>query len=204
MQNKQILQLLTPSWVVNVIGIAVAVLVTAAGIVVSQYQGSELQQQIFANQANVDTQTTAGAYESITNNVAENSFLGSLPLLLTWAAVGLVVYFFSMSIARSFGSAASLREQLGYVHLSRQEVLRQTFISLGIRLAATVGWFIFIKFSLSVLVPYALAAASIAAQEFSLQSVGYAVLSATVLYVMVALHAVFLRLIVLKPRLFGG
>lgn len=201
--DKQIKTLLTPSWVTNFIGIAVAVLVTAGTIVLSQYQGSELRQQIFEVQANANTETTGGVYENITANIAGNSFLGALPLLLTWACVGLVVYFFAVSIARSFGNAASLHDQLGYVHTTRQAVLKQALTNLAVRVAATIGWFIFIKVSLSIIVPYALAAASIAGESFSLMSVGYALLAAAILYVDIWIHAIFLRAIVLKPRLFG-
>lgn len=201
--NQKLLLLLMPSWVVNFVGITFGVLATGATIVLSHYQGSELQQQIFEVQAHATPGAESDSYQTIANNFANNQFLGALPLLLVWAAVGLIVYFFAISIVRSFGQAAELRDELNYVHISRDERLREAWQHLGIRIAAAVGWFIFIKLTLSVLIPYALAAAKIAAQSLSLQSVGYTLLAVGVLYVVVCIHVVFVRLIALKPRLFG-
>jgi len=204
MKNDQkLLLLLTPSWVVNFVGITFGVLATGATIVLSHYQGSELQRQIFEVQAHTNPGAESDSYQTIASNIANNQFLGALPLLLTWAAVGLIVYFFATSIVRSFGQAAELRDELSYVHVSRQERLREAWQHLAIRIAAAVGWFIFIKVTLSVLVPYALSAAKVASQSLSLQSVGYTLLGVGVLYAVVCIHVVFLRLIALKPRLFG-
>jgi hypothetical protein len=201
--NQKTLLLLLPSWIVNFVGLTFGILATGATIVLSQYEGSELQRQIFEVQTNGTPGAEADSYRAIADNFANNNFLGALPLLLTWAAVGLIVYYFAIAIVRSFGQAAELRDELNYVHVSRQERLREAWQHLAIRIAAAVGWFVFIKITLSILIPYALSAAKIASQEFSLQAVGYTLLSVGVLYVTACIHAVFLRLIALKPRLFG-
>ena len=199
--NKNLGLLFTPSWVVNVIGVLLAVLVTAGVIVLNQFQGSELRREIFAVQAGHDT--SASSVSTITDNISSNNFLNALPLLLVWAAVGLVVYYFAMAIVRSLGQAAELREQLGYVHVSRQARMREALMTLGIRAGAVIGWFICIKLSMSYLIPYALAAANAAATSFSVQNIGYALLSAVVIYFVIYINTVFVRLIALKPRLFG-
>ena len=203
MHDTYIRKLLTPSWLSSFIGAAVGILVTGAAMILSRYQGSELQQQIFENQANAATAvSSSSAYDKITANIADNSFLGGLPLLLTWAAVGLVVYYFAIAIARSFGEAASLHQQLGYVHSSRQVLVRKAVINLVIRSAAAIGWFMLIKLTVSIFVPYALAVSSLASRSLSLQNVGYAVLSIVLLFVVIQVHAVFLRVLVLRPRVF--
>ncbi|CAN5140047.1 hypothetical protein BH09PAT3_BH09PAT3_0500 [soil metagenome] len=201
--NKNALLLLTPSWITNVVGVALGVLVTAGVIVLSRYQGSELRQQIFDVKANTPTNSSAASYQSVADNIANNNFLAAAPLLIVWACVGLVVYFFAMSIARSFGEAFQLHDQLEYVHSSRSDLIKEALLHLVIRALAVLGWFLFIKLSLSILVPYALAAANIASQSLSLSNIGYALLAVIVLYVDICIHAVFLRLIVLKPRLFN-
>ncbi|MDB5170263.1 MAG: hypothetical protein JWN82_659 [Candidatus Saccharibacteria bacterium] len=199
--DKNVWLLLTPSWVTNFIGITLGILITGATIVLSQYQGSELRRQIFEVQTN--SAGSSSAYDNITSNIADNSFLGALPLLIVWACVGLVVYFFAAAILRSFGQAAALHDELEYVHVTRQARIREALLHLGIRAVAAVGWFVFIKLSLSVLIPYALAAASIASHSFSLQNVGYALLAVLIIYGDVCMHAIFLRLVALKPRLFS-
>jgi hypothetical protein len=199
--DKALLSLLTPSWVVNFIGVTLAVLVTAGTIVLSQYQGSELRRQIFEvqNSGAISSDT----YDNITTNIADNSFLNALPLLIVWACVGLVVYYFAVAIIRALGQAVELHDELEYVHVSREARMREALTHLGIRAILIIGWFIFIKLSLSVLVPYALASANVASRSWSISSAGYALLSAVMLYAIVYGHAIFLRLIALRTRMFG-
>jgi hypothetical protein len=205
MENRNLLKLITPSWLSGFIGGAVAILVTSAGIVISRYQGSELQQQIFENQANAAANGTAnGVYENITANIANNSLLNTVPMLLTWAAVGLVIYYLSVSIGQSMARTVDLREQMEYVHSSRQELMRQATRNTLVRLAAVIAWFVLIKLTIGVFVPYALAAASIAGDSLSFASAGYALLAMAILFGTVQLHAIVLRLIALRPRLFGN
>lgn len=200
--DKPLRQLLTPSWVVNFVGITLAILVTAGTIILSQYQGSELRRQIF--EVNSSGAVSTDIYDNITNNIANNSFLNALPLLIVWACVGLVVYYFAAAIIRALGEAVELHDELDYVHVSREALMREALMHLGLRALVVLVWFIFIKVSLSVLVPYALAAANIASQSWSFDSAGYALLAVVVIYAVVYAHAVFLRLISLRPRLFGA
>lgn len=194
--------LLTPSWVVNFVGLTLGILVTAGTIVLGQYQGSELHRQIFEVQHSGSISNDA--YDNITSNIADNSFLNALPLLIVWACVGLVVYYFAVTIIRALTQVVELRDELNYVHVTREARVREALMQLGARAVATIGWFIFIKISLSVLLPYALAAANAASRSLSLESAGYAVLSVIVLYTVVWGHAIFLRLIMLRPRAFGA
>lgn len=205
--NKNIALLVTPSWIVNFVAVSVAVLLTGAVIVLSRYQGSELRQQIFEaqqSQTTMQPQAVSTTFTNVGNYIAGNKILGNMPLLLTWACVGLLVYFLAISVAKVFGTAVEVHDELEYVHVSRQQLLREALVHLAVRIAAMIGWLLFIELSLKVLVPYALACANIAAQSLSITSVAYGLLAAAVLYFDVCLHAVFLRLIFLRPRLFGS
>ncbi len=204
MKNKQLSRLVTPSWVVNCIAAATGVLATGAVILLTIFESSTLRFQIFDVQSRSVVDQQQGVYANIAFEAQQSSFLDTLPLLITWACIGLLVYYFAAAIAKSIGQAAAMREKLDYVHASRKDIKRQAFTSLGVRVLATLGWFLFIKISIAVIVPYALASANAAAAEFSLASVGYAVLAVVVLYADVVVHAVFLRLVVLKPRVFGS
>jgi hypothetical protein len=205
--NKNIALLITPSWVVNFVAVSIAVLLTGAVIVLSRYQGSELRQQIFETQqssAPTQSQAISTTFTSVGDYIANNKALSNMPLLFAWACAGLLVYFLAISIAKFFGTAVDVHDELEYVHVSRQQLLREALLHLTIRVAAMVGWLLFIELSLKVFVPYALACANIAAQSLSITSVGYGFLAAVVLCFDVYLHAVFLRLIFLRPRLFGA
>lgn len=201
--NRNLWLLLTPSWLVSVLATTVAIVATAGVIVASRYQGSQLRQIFFEVQSSDPSASAGGIYRDITANVSDNQFLGALPLLLFWAGIGLIVYFVAIAIAKAFGEIVEISNEFDYVHVSRRDLIRQELLKLGIRVSAVIGWLIFIKLTIAVFMPYALAAANIASQSLSFESVLYVLLSVAVIYVVISIHAVFLRLIALKPRLFG-
>lgn len=200
-QKNDAIRILTPSWVVNFVALTTAILVAGAAIILSQYRGSELSRQIFEIQQ--QGRVSNSTYDSITTNISNNSFLNALPLLLVWAAVGLVVYYFALAFVRSIGRAVELRDELDYVNVSREDRLRQALKNLILRALVLIAWFMFFQITLHVLVPYALAAANIAARSLSLQSAAYGLLSIVIIYVTIWAHAIFLRLFMLRTRVFG-
>lgn len=204
MKSSSPLQILAPTWVVNFIGITIGILATGFVIVSSQYWGSDLRRQIFETQDSVQSSSASATYQDVAANFASNSFLGQLPLLVTWACVGLIVYFFAMAIVRSLGNVVTMREELTFVNAAREDTLRRAWQSLAIRVAATIGWVIFIRLSLTYIVPYALAAANAASTGWTLMNAGLAVLAVIILYVDVYIHAIFLRLVLLRTRVFGS
>jgi hypothetical protein len=202
MKNKHFRTLLTPSWLSTFVGVTLALLITGATVVISNFQGSQLQQQLFENQARATAATTtSGAYSDITSNIAGNKFLSDVPLLLVWGAVGLVVYFGAMAVARSLGNAAGLREQLNYMNVSREALIKQTAINFVIRLAAIAVWLGLLIVTLKMIGPYALASASLA-QTLTVESVGFVLLAVLILFITTQAHAICLRLIALRPRIF--
>lgn len=200
-QNSELVRLLSPTWVVSFVGLTLAILVTGSAITLSQYRGSELSRQIFEVRSGGGVANST--YDSVTTYVGDNSFLNALPLLLVWAAIGLVVYFFAVALVRSMSQAVELRDELGYVHVSRQDRLREALKHLALRALVVIGWFLFVQITMYVLLPYALAASHIAARSFSLQSVGYVLLSVGLIYGAVWAHSIFLRLFMLRMRAIG-
>lgn len=202
--------LLTPSWLVNFIGLSLAILLTAGVIVLSRYQGSELRQQIFEAQSKTHSSQTASSdstdssYNSAGKYISNNKFLSTAPLLLVWAGAGLVVYYFAVSLAKPLEDVVTMHDEMGYIHASRGQMLRESLQHLALRALAVAGWFIFLKVTMSIFLPYALAAAHIAAQSLTVTDAGYGLLAVLVLYADIWLQAIFLRLIVLRPRVFGN
>jgi hypothetical protein len=203
LNNKNLILLLTPSWVVNVIGITAGVILSGGAILLAHFTGSALRQQIFEVQTS-QAAASPSNYQGVADNLANNSFLGALPLLVTWAVAGLVVYFLASAIFKAISQTFALREQMEYVHASKEGIKKDAITHLVIRLTALVLWFLFIKLTLSVIVPYALAASYATAHDLSLQGVLDVVLALAVIYGATLVHAIFLRLVVLKPRLFGN
>jgi hypothetical protein len=203
--SKAALVLITPSWVSTLLGLVVGLGLTIGTIAVARYQGSQLQQEIFEVHANNTSTSTNATYHNITTHVANNHVIGVAPLFLLWAFVGLIVYYFAVSIVSTLGHAVELHDEMNYVNASRSSLMKTALGELAIRIVALAAWFGFIKVSLSVVLPYALAAAYAAAGNLASPSnLGTAVLAVLVLFADVYLQAVFFRLVVLKPRVFSN
>lgn len=203
MKYSDSLKIVTPSWVVNIVGVSVGILVTAGIIVQSYYRSSNLSYQVSDVQQRAVIDQQGGLYANITLDSGQaGSLLDNIPLLLTWAGVGLLVYFLAITVAKLFGEVVTMREELDYVHASRGSLIREAILHMIVRIVAIVGWVLFIQLSIEILVPYAIAAASAAAIGLSFAAVGYVLVAMAMLYLDVLGHAIFLRLIFLRVRLF--
>lgn len=195
-------KLLTPSWLSNVLGLFVGLVVVAGAIIMSHYQGSQLQQEIFEDHSQ-SAGTATGSYHTIINNISNNHVIGVAPLFILWAGVGLAVYYFAVNIVGALTNVLQLKHQLNYVNASRQALVRQAVTRLVVRLLALLAWFGFIKLSLDIVLPYVLSAAHAASPTLASPSnIAIALLAVIIMYADVHVHAVFLRLMALKPRLF--
>lgn len=206
MQNtlKQIWILLQPSWLSGFIAVAGSAGVVIATLIISNYQGSSLQQVLFEARTG-HTITSALGFQTITDNLASNPFVNNAPLFLFWAALGVIVYLFAITVWGVLSKAEALREELDYVNVSRRELLKQAVANLLIRLTCGALWLGYLELFLKIIFPYALAAAHVAAINIlSLSSIGYALLGFIILAIAVQVHTVFLRLIWLRLRLLGG
>ena len=206
MQNsvfRQLWQVLTPSWFSGVAAIVTSLVAVLGTIIVTNYQGSSLQQQLF--EAKTSGGSAAGLdYQNITNNLAQNHVIGNLPLFLFWAALGVIVYLLATSLWGGLSNAEELREELDYVNAPRHWIVRTVLVHLLVRLVVVLVWVAYLQLFLKVLLPYVLAVSHVAAtNSLSLSGVGYAVLGLAVAFVALQAHSVLLRLFLLKVRVFG-
>jgi hypothetical protein len=114
--------------------------------------------------------------------------------------LGLIVYAVLQTIGRARSDAqefvAGLREQ-------RQNV--QTVRRLEVRIFALLAWAVYVLFFVNVLVPFALAMAETAVSDTGLGAAILYLLGALVaLLVGLHIHVVFMRLVLLRLRVFGG
>jgi hypothetical protein len=67
-----------------------------------------------------------------------------------------------------------------------------------------LGWFFFARYTLHVVVPYVIAIAYVATGTFEwLIGIGYFLCAAGLLAVCLHVHIILLRLLFMRPRLFG-
>jgi len=201
---RQIWRALLPSWLSGLVAGVVSLAAVAGTIIVTNYEVSGLRQEIFEAQ-NSGTAVQGFDYQAITNHLAQNQLISNLPLFLFWAALGVVVYLLATGLWSGLANAEELREELDYVNAPRQWILRTILIHLTVRLMVLVLWVIYLQIFLRILLPYALAAAHVAATSLlSFSGIGYALLALVAGLLAIHVHVVLLRLLLLKVRVFGA
>lgn len=207
MQNNtalnKIWQLITPSWLSGLIAGIASMAIVIGVIVISQYQSSELRQELFeAHQAN--TVTSTFGFKTITDNLAQYDIINNAPLFLFWAGIGIVVYFFAVSIMGALSSAVEMEQELEYVNAPRERLIKAAALKTVIRLVLLGLWLAYLQLFLHILLPYVLGAAHVAATSTRATGMLYAMLAVGILFLSIQGHVMLIRLVVLRTRVFGS
>lgn len=201
--TKQLWVTIIPSWLSSFVVVLASLAVVVWTIVISHYRGSNLRQELFdARQSGVGI--SSFDFKNITDNLARNHIISNMPLFLFWAGIGVIVYFFAVSIAGAFGSAVEMERELEYVNAPRQRLIRVAALHTIIRLVMLGGWIVYLQVFLRILLPYSLGAAHVATTSPILSAVVYGALSVVILSASLHIHLIMLRLIFLRTRLFGS
>jgi multisubunit Na+/H+ antiporter MnhB subunit len=194
--------LITPSWMSLLLGIVVSLIVVLGSLGLAYYRSSTLQTLINLDQ----TQSTKvdGSYRVTSENDRLSVILSDLPLFIFWAGVGMAAYSFTTGIWGSFQSVAELGEEMNYVHVKRRELLTYAFERLALRIGALIGLLALLNYTVHRILPYSVALSYAGTTENNwLTGVLFVLFGMLVLLVVSHAHTILLRLIVLKPRLFG-
>ncbi len=194
-------RLLTPSWLSGLVVVVASLAIVFGAIGELHYSGSAWQQLLAAQHGagkplSVNSQT-------LSNNITASTFVSIVPLLIFWAGIGLIVYWFAAGIVGAFQNLIDLKQEMNYVHANRNVLIRQSIIHLLVRLIVLVVWIVYIRYSLHFLLPYVIAMAYAGGGLGWLKDSAYIAGAVGVSIVGLHLHSVMLRLLLLKPRLFG-
>jgi len=196
-------KLLTPSWLSGLIAVAGGLIVTFGVIIAFNVNSSQAHQQLIGWE---DTSTPALALpgQDLGDASGNNSLQSTWPLLGFWAVVGLIVYFAAESAMRSLQNAEELREELSYVHVRRDLLIKVTLESLLLRLVAAVVLVFSVEAFFKRIIPYSITAAQAASSDpISPGAVLYTLLSFCMVVLSLHLLTVFLRLTAGRARLFS-
>ncbi len=195
-------QMLLPSWLSGLVTVTLSLAVVLGSAALAHYQGSTLQFLVALH--NSQNHSVQSSYQTVGNNLSASSFISNVPLFIFWGAVGGVAYLFLSNVVNGLYKAKQLRQEMDYVHADSQALLRQAAIHLVVRLGVLLVWFVHIKLTLHVFLPYILAVTYAGAGALNLLvTVGYFVLAISVLAVSLHVHVVLLRLLLLRSRMFG-
>ena len=199
-QEKSLGLLTSPSWLSGLITVVVSMAVVIGTFAMMQYNGSQFQ--LLKDTQELKSHTVD--YDALDESLSLKNLVSNSTLFILWAAVGLVAYTFTMSIWRSFRRAVDFEHELDYVHTDRNQMVRHAVYMLVFRLIVLIGWFIYIQFTLHVLLPYVTALAITAAGDYSwLYNILFLAGATGLLALALHLHVVLLRLVLLKPRVFS-
>lgn len=199
---KLIGELLTPSWLSGLICVVAGLAVVMSSFAIMHYNGSSIQflRQNESAKQSVITQNS----DSVSTNLDDNRFVSNAPLLVLWAGVGLLVYFLLAQVMKTFSHAADLEHSLDYVHVNRQKLIHQELLKFAVRAVILVAWFLYIQFTIHILIPYVVALAYAASGDLGwLTDTVYLAGAACLMIIGMHIHVVMLRLLLLRPRAVG-
>ncbi|MEO8104878.1 MAG: hypothetical protein ABI602_00895 [Candidatus Saccharibacteria bacterium] len=189
---------LTPSILSGIVMAVLAVGTVFISLVATYGSSGVLQQGLGAAHS-----LSAPTYHQITDSLARNPVASNAPLFLLWAAIGIIVYLFAVNIVSALGHGVQMEEELNYVNVPRRKLIRYEIMLLFIRLAVLLGWLLYLQVFVGRLLPFALAVVAAARSENLAVEVGQIIVVTGGLFIGLHLHLVFLRLLLLKTRLFA-
>ena len=178
----------------------VTLIIVAGAYFGATLRGSVLQQALFTVR-----NSSATNYQQLTNKFANNSFISNLPLLLFWIGVGFVVYYFAVSVYGALQETVELEQEMGYANTNRNVLVREAVMRLGIRLIGVTLWFLYVGWFVKDLIPYVLASVhKLTGAAASGHDVEMLIWATALLLIGMQVHAIFLRWITLKHRVFSS
>lgn len=198
--------LLKPSWLSGLIAIVAGLAVSLGVILAFSFNTSAVSQQLTRWQQDqpvkVKPLTQPGQFVA---SEGRPQLKDTWPLLIFWAAIGLVVYVVTAALVHSASDAERLRESLGYVNANPRKQLETTAGHLFLRLVAFAILITLALVFYKQIVPYAITAAHASAVDIqSGTGALYMFLSFAIVAVSLHLETIFLRLSFGRPRLFAG
>lgn len=197
---NQLGDLLKPSWLSGLVVVVASLAIVFGSVAYLHYSGSSWQ-LLLSNQQQHEVESNSVALEQ---EVTGNVLVSNLPLLVFWAGVGMIVYSFIIALGDIFRNVVELKEEMHYVHANRKSLLGQAILHLVLRAIFLTIWVIYVQYSIHILLPYVIALAYAGSGDIGLiYNMTYLAGAVVIAAISLHLHTVLLRLLLLKPRLFG-
>ena len=196
--------LLLPSWLSGVIALFIGATIFIGPYLLMNF-GTTAQEGFLGLHIVYQHSSITTIAHSVSTQFLGNPRVGQAFFIGFWGAVGLVTYLIAESLLRRAENFFSLVQEFGYIHVVRHQLFQYHFIRSAVRILAVIAWCILLPLFIYQLLPFSIAAAQLSSEPGSTSSNWLTSLAFTVLCILV-IHAltVFLRLMVLRPRLFGA
>lgn len=172
-----------------------------------------------------------GSWSQLSNNILVPEYLklsailqttpGSFTALFYALVSGQTLYYFLVFVVAAGGTIAVYLSLDGVERLlsgifgaisavqtapqrAKRKVVAETIIHIGFRILALVAWVAYGILFIEVIVPFSALGFYADLKGATMADIGFAMLITLFLWLCVCVHTVFLRLFVLRPRVFGS
>lgn len=198
--TKKLVLLITPSWWSGLTAVTITLLIIGTAYIRTSSSGGLVKDGVTGFQSLF---VFSPIYHRLTDALAQNNLASNIPLLLFWSIVGAVVYLIAAWLFTVITKTAALEQTLFYENVSRHSFLESLAVSFGLRLLAVFVWLVYCALFFKSVLPATVAAGKMAAMSSLTSSLGPLLLAVVTLFVAIHLHVVFIRMILLRTRVFS-
>lgn len=198
--------LLTPSFASGTTVIATTV-VALGGVTFATSSGTgALYDWLFGETSSASQiQTAKTTLQTLNDTILGNTALNQLMFLLLWALIGLAVYVIIVGINRQVADISEDLDELGGNNTHAGEIRKEIIGKFILRCIFAGLWGIFILVSLKIYLPFSFLCAHIGGASLNtLNGWLFILAGAATMILTLHLHIVFVRLILLRTRIFVG
>lgn len=191
---------LTPSLFSSVVCFVLGLVFVGAIVLNVYFKGSFLP-IVFFDWGNLAISNTG----DVTYGIILQDATNKLSAFTVWALFGLFMIAMGGSAYGIIRKARRLGDQLTDQRLNRKQILFEAFRRLGVQGLIFILWTLYAWVFFKFVFVYVLAASATGASDLPrFEGVGFIIAAVLILICALHMHVVFLRLLILRPRVFGA
>jgi len=193
--------LFKPSWLSLTFGIFFSLALVVIGFLTTKINNSVLGKALFITHN--ATSGVSSDYHTVINNLGRYQIINDVVLFAFWGGVALIVYLTATHLIKSLKDASDIEHEAVTVKSARYLIIDEAIMRLTIRIIALISLLILIKITIHDVFPYNLSSAHALALKVDLVNGLFTLISFLLMILMVHCLICCLRLLILRPRLFG-
>lgn len=148
-------------------------------------------------------QKAHGTFTALSTTILGNTLLNQVLFFGMWVLVGVAVYVVLIVVGHEFSELHHVQQDFSFANARLSQVMAYHGLRLFIRSIVLAGWGLYWLFFVRIFVPFSLLCAHIGSGQLGTTTGWlYTITGFAVLVVTLHLHLVFLRLLLLRTRLF--
>ena len=201
---RHIGNILSPSVSSSAVGIVMAGAVYAVVIFSTSIGNGTIYDWLLGPHSSAgQIQKAHGTFAALSTTILGNNILNQVLFFGMWVLVGIAVYVVLIILGHEFSELHHMQQDFGYANARLSQVMAYHGLRLFIRSIVLAGWGLYWLFFVRIFVPFSLLCAHIGSGQLgTVTGWLYAVAGFLVLVVTLHLHLVFMRLLLLRTRLF--